>query len=312
MADNKNRAILTPSRIFIYGTLVKNPILVQVIGLCPAVAACADIYVATVLSTMIMLLLVICETVASSMLKKATVWVRMAVYFVIGLLLSGCATLFCEQFVPQIANTAGIYLPLMAASSAAALRCENFAVKKSVKLSFLDALANGMGTALVLLFSGFVRGLLGVGMIGNTVIFKEAPISGLAMPFGGFIILGFSAAILKWFISVFLSDYSHDMSFGIKRSKKKKSSVVRKVAPAKKAEAENETVTKEVMSENTVPTREEYGVESKEAELPSLIEEFDIDAFLSDDESVTIDYGLSSFDSILEELSVSKEENADE
>ncbi len=221
MADNRNKAILTPSRIFTYGILVKNPILVQVIGLCPAVAACADIYVATVLSLVILILLVICEFIASVFLKKVSPWIRIAVYFAAGLSVSSAATVFCEMNIPQIANTAGIYLPLMAASSAAALRCENFAVRKSLRLSIYDALANGIGTALVLLFTGFVRGLLGVGMIGDIVVFKEAPIAGLSMPFGGFIMLGFSAAVLKWFISSYLSAYSHDMSFGIKRTKKK-------------------------------------------------------------------------------------------
>ena len=298
MADNRNKAILTPSRIFIYGVLVKNPILVQVIGLCPAVAACADIYVATLLSAVILILLISCEIFASGFLKKASIWARISIYFVIGLLISSAATILCEKYIPQIANTAGIYLPLMAASSAAALRCENFAIKKSARLSFYDALANGLGTALVLLFTGFVRGLLSVGTIGDFVVFKEAPISGLSMPFGGFIMLGFSAAFLKWFISTFLSDFSHDMSFGIKRTKKKKTNVVETINKTEKEEPKP--------SENTVPEKEQDSGNF----LP--MDELYTEDFSLDEELDSILSGFSSLESILEDMSVSKEGEKDE
>lgn len=208
-----------------------------------------------------------------------------------GLLLSSAATIICENYIPQIANTAGVYLPLMAASSAAALRCENFAVKKSVRLSFYDALANGTGTMLVLLFTGFVRGLLGVGTIGDFVVFEEPPIAGLAMPFGGFLMLGFSAAFLKWFISTFLSDFSHDMSFGIKRSKKKS-------LPAIKKETE----------EKEVPLQEE----TTEDSVSPMLKEFNDETASLDSELDSILAGLSSLDSILEDLSIGKEDENDE
>ena len=298
MSDNKNKAILTPSRIFIYGVLVKNPILVQVIGLCPAVAACADVYVATLLSAVILILLVSCEVFASGFLKKTSPWTRIAIYFVTGLVISSAATILCEKYIPQIANTAGIYLPLMAASSAAALRCENFAVKKSVRLSFYDALANGLGTALVLLFTGFVRGLLSVGTIGDFVVFKEAPVSGLSMPFGGFIMLGFSAAFLKWFISTFLSDFSHDMSFGIKRTKKKKTNVVKTI---NKAEESDPKPSENIASENEQDTKSFLPIDETYTEDFSLDEELDF----------TLPEFLS-LENILEDMSVSKEGEKDE
>ena len=126
----------------------------------------------------------------------------------------------------------------MAASSAVALRCENFAVKKSLRLSFLDALANGLGTSLVLMSSGLIRGLLGSGTIGDWKVFAEPPLRGLAMPFGGFIVLGFSAAFLKWFISAFLTQYDAEMAFGIKRSRKPKpAAAVVQTTPAQPAQA---------------------------------------------------------------------------
>lgn len=218
----KKRSALTPSRIMLYGILIKNPVLVQVIGLCPAVAAAADIYVSALLSVLVTGLLILCECIASPVLKKVPGRIRVAIYFLIGLIACAETSFFLEKNAPDLLNSVGIYLPLMAASSVVALRAENFAVKKSFRLAFLDALANGMGTSLVLLTSGFVRGLLGSGMIGDYRVFTEPPLRGLAMPFGGFIVLGFSAAFLKWFISTFLKQFDARMEFGIRRRAKKK------------------------------------------------------------------------------------------
>ncbi len=237
----KKRAVLTPSRILIHGILVKNPVLVQVIGLCPAVAAAADIYASTVLSLLVTGLMIICECFASLFLKKVPRRVRVAMYFIIGLVVCAYTSAFLERGAPELLNRVGVYLPLMAASSAVALRCENFAVNKSLRLSFLDALANGLGTSLVLMTSGLVRGLLGSGTIGDWKVFSVPPLRGLAMPFGGFIVLGFSAAFLKWFISVFLSQYDSEMAFGIKKNRKpKQTATVVQTVPAKSV-AEPET-----------------------------------------------------------------------
>lgn len=217
----KKRAVLTPKRIFTHGVIVKNPVLVQVIGLCPAVAA-ADLLSAALLSAILIVLMVLCECTASLFLKKVSRSVRVGIYFLIGLSVCVGCTYLLEQNLPEMLNLVGIYLPLMAASSAVALRSENFAVKKSVRLSFLDALANGIGTALVLMLCGAVRELLGSGTLLEQKVFVTAPLRGLAMPFGGFIVLGFMAAILKRFISGRLTQYDAEMAFGIEKRKKKK------------------------------------------------------------------------------------------
>ena len=218
----KKRSSLSPSRILLYGMIVKNPVLVQVIGLCPAVAAAADIYVSTLLSVLVTGLLILCECIASLVLKKVPGRVRVAIYFLIGLVVCAETSYFLEQNAPDLLNSAGVYLPLMAASSVVALRAENFAVKKSVHLAFWDALANGIGTSLVLLASGFVRGLFGSGTVAGYTVFADPPLQILSMPVGGFIVLGFGAAFLKWFISTFLRQFDAQMEFGIRKKRKQK------------------------------------------------------------------------------------------
>ena len=221
----KKKTISPTSRILLHGTLLQNPVLVQVIGLCPAVAAAADLYVSTLLSTLVTVLLIVCECLACLTLKKVPPRIRVAVYFILGLLICAETAFFLEQYAPDLRESAGVYLPLMAASSLVALRCEKIAVKQKLRVAFLDAVANGVGTAIVLLLSGFWRGLLGSGMIGDLVVFPNPPLRGLAMPFGGFLILGFLAALLKWFSSVALGQ-NVQMAFGIRRKARKSEPVV--------------------------------------------------------------------------------------
>lgn len=217
------------ARIFLQGVLLRNPVLVQVIGLCPAVAAAADIYVSALLSVLVTGLLILCECIASLLLKKVPRRVRVAIYFVIGLIVCAEAAFFLEQNAPELREAAGVYLALMAASSLVALRCEKCAVKQKLRVSFLDALSNGIGASLVLLVSGFVRGLLGSGTVGGLQVFDTPPLRGLSMPFGGFIVLGFLAAFLKWFSGVFLEQEAQ-MAFGIRRVRRKAPTAVESVS----------------------------------------------------------------------------------
>ena len=156
------------------------------------------------------------------MLKPLSSWFRVAVYMIMGLLFICPLMYILDEAGFAVVNNAGIYLPLMAANSVVALRCEKFAVKRNAFLSFYDALATGVGVSAVLILSGFVRELLGSGTVAGRAVFDFAPLPALTMPFGGFVVLGFSAAILKWFISAFLSEYSHDMPFKIKKAQKRR------------------------------------------------------------------------------------------
>lgn len=314
MPEHK-RAALTPKRIFTHGVIVKNPVLVQVIGLCPAVAAAADLLSAALLSAVLIVLMILCECTASLFLKKASRSVRVGIYFLIGLAVCvGCTSLL-EERLPEMLNLVGIYLPLMAASSAVALRSENFAVKKSVRLSFLDALANGVGTALVLMICGSVRELLGNGTLLEQKLFETAPLRGLAMPFGGFIVLGFSAAVLKRFISGKLKQYDSEMAFGIEKRKKKRPPQTSAEPTATPAEQNREAPSAEV----PVPQEQPQETDTEESHAADFYEQAseDLEADLDDTLFQTEDFSVQEeLNAIMEKigtfediLAAAKEEN---
>ena len=314
------------ARIFLQGVLLRNPVLVQVIGLCPAVAAAADLYVSVLLSVLVTGLLIVCECIASLLLKRIPRRARVAIYFVIGLAVCAETAYFLEQNAPELRERAGIYLSLMAASSVVALRCEKCAVTQKLRVSFLDALANGVGASLVLLASGLVRGLLGSGMIGDLQVFSTPPLRGLAMPFGGFIVLGFLAAFLKWFSGVFLEQEAQ-MAFGIRRAKRKKPITVESVpqktqaeAPVQKAEPQTQTTkpaqsapqtqaAKPAPEMKSAPKKAQPEEDAAEDAADNPAEAFyaeasdDPDAELTDDLFATLDFSVQAeLDAILESI----------
>ena len=319
MRDKKQPSL--SARIFLQGVLLRNPVLVQVVGLCPAVAAAADLYVSVLLSVLVTGLLIVCECVASLLLKKIPRRVRVAVYFLIGLVVCAETAYFLELNAPELRERAGVYLALMAASSVVALRCEKCAVKQKLHVSFLDALANGVGASLVLLASGLVRGLLGSGMIGDWQVFAEPPLRGLSMPFGGFIVLGFMAAFLKWFSGMFLEQEAQ-MAFGIRRTVKRKAptaveSVSGQTQTADEAQQAKPEQTRPPVQEPAPAQEAEETEEEVTAENPA--EAFyeqasdDPDAELTDELFSALDFSVQAqVDAILKSIEgTAQEEEAD-
>lgn len=197
MPANREQKTAPLQDVFLKGILVHNPILVQVIGICPVVAAAVSLRAAALLAGIYTLILILTEVIASAFLKKTIRWVRVMLYMLIGLAVVSPFSCYLEKNNAGIRITVGIYLSLLAANSLAVLRCEKIAVKNTVKYTFFDSLAASIGYSAVFLLVGFIRELVG----NNTIWDKPVPFlpkaSGMLMPFGGFIVLGFLAATLR-------------------------------------------------------------------------------------------------------------------
>lgn len=201
--------------VFLKGIVVHNPVLVQVIGICPVVAAAVSLRAAALLASIYTLVLILTEVIASAFLKKTVRWVRVAIYMLIGLAVISPFSYFLEKNDAGIRLTVGIYLSLLAANSLAVLRCEKIAVKQSVKYSFFDALAASIGYSTVFILVGFVRELFGSGAILDKPVRFIVKTPGMLMPFGGFLVLGFMAAALRSFIIRHYPQYAKAMMIRI-------------------------------------------------------------------------------------------------
>ncbi len=184
------------------GALIYNPVLVQLVGLCPVVAASSTFLQALTLSAAMCVELIVVCVIASALLRNLPRWIRVPVYFIIGLALVCPALYAFETYsLNDISLGMKIYLPLTAVNSVVAVHCEQFSVKNSVKLAFFDAVASGIGISAIFLITGAVREILGKSSFAGISLNLPITFKGMALPFGCLILLGFLAALLKSFVA---------------------------------------------------------------------------------------------------------------
>lgn len=178
-----------------------NPVLVQAVGLCPVIAMATTLKGSALLALVAATAITLCELIASVFLKAVPRWVRTGLYIILGGAIITPFMILIEKLNPELFGSLGIYLPVMAVNSLLVLRCERFAVKLSPSAALKDGFTASLGYAAVLLLVGTVREILGSGSIAGFKFYEGRTLSGLLLPFGGFLMLGFAAAALRTFIS---------------------------------------------------------------------------------------------------------------
>lgn len=193
---------ITFKDMLVKGALIFNPVLIQLVGLCPVVAASTTLAGSAALSAALCIELTATCVIASALFKKIPRWVRVPLYLLIGLALI-CPVLWYIETQTLINVSLGmkIYIPLVAINSVTAVHCEQFAVKNSVKMAFFDAAAVSIGASAVMLIVGAVREIFGSGTLAGVKLDLPVIFKGMAMPFGCLILLGFMAAGLKAFLN---------------------------------------------------------------------------------------------------------------
>lgn len=196
--SDRNRKIADGIR---NSALIQNPVLFEAIGIAPIAAIAVSLKTAIILAVASCLELVIIELFTCLALKKVKSYFRMPVYAVLGMLINLPVFMFFAKFTPNEALNVGIFLPLLAVNSLIALHCERFAVKNKMKDTFVDAISAAAGYAFVLLLVGTAREILGSGTIYSVDLHLPVQLSGLLMPFGGLLLVGFLAAAVKALIA---------------------------------------------------------------------------------------------------------------
>ena len=193
--------------------VIKNPLLFEAIGLCPVVAISTSLRLSVFLAIVTAIEMIVCEILASLLLKNVRRYWRVALYAIFGVGVISPIMIFVNKFFPEISINFGIYLPLMAVNSLIALHCERIAVKNNVKDSFIDATSASLSYAVVAIVVGLLREFLANGTIGGININMPVKFPALATPFGGLLIIGFLAAGLKAFVMAKYPDKSPDRAF---------------------------------------------------------------------------------------------------
>ena len=185
-------------KVLINGVIKENPTFVLLLGMCPTLATTSSAIngMSMGLATMFVL---ICSNMVISVLKNVIPdMVRIPAYIVVIATFVTIIEMAMNAYVPALADSLGIFIPLIVVNCIVLGRAESFASKNGVFASIFDGAGMGLGFTLSLSVLGGIRELLGTGKIFSINIYPEQYGSLLfVLAPGAFIVLGYLIAIFN-------------------------------------------------------------------------------------------------------------------
>jgi len=185
-------------KVLINGIIKENPTFVLLLGMCPTLATTSSAIngMSMGLATLFVL---ICSNMVISMLKNLIPdMVRIPAYIVVIATFVTIIEMLMNAYVPALADSLGIFIPLIVVNCIVLGRAEAFASKNGVFAAIFDGAGMGLGFTLSLTILGAIRELIGTGKIFNLTIYPEQYGSLLfVLAPGAFIVLGYLIAIFN-------------------------------------------------------------------------------------------------------------------
>jgi electron transport complex protein RnfE len=190
----------TPNQDFLRGIWRENPVLIQMLGLCPALAVTNSVANSLAMGVATFFVLMGSSLLVSSFKRFVPHEVRISTYILIIATFVTIADMLLEAIVPVVHKALGAFVALIVVNCMILSRQEAFASKRPLGRSLLDAAGTGFGFVIALLMMGGVRELLGNGtLLGVNVLGANyEPWVIMVLPPGGFLTLGFLLLGLSW------------------------------------------------------------------------------------------------------------------
>lgn len=181
------------------GLIKENPTLVLVLGLCPSLAVTTSVINALGMGLATTFVLIMSNMLVSLLKNVIPDKVRIPAYIVVIATFVSIVDLVLQGFVPALASSLGLFIPLIVVNCIVLGRAEAFASKNSVFDSLLDGIGMGLGFTLALFIIGACREILGSGAIFGYKFIQGDGILVFVLAPGAFIVMGFVIAIVKYF-----------------------------------------------------------------------------------------------------------------
>ena len=203
------------------GLVTNNPVLVQLVGMCATMAITTSLFNGVGMGLSVLVILTCCNVVVSLLRKIIPGEIRLAIFVVV---IAGFVTivdLVLQAYVPALAESLGVFIPLIVVNCIIIGRAEAFCSKNGVFASFIDGISQGLGYTLVLIAMCVIREFLGSGTIGAGLFGLDAAgklvveigakgiqvfpaeygIMYMILPFGGFVTLGVLIALMQYVLA---------------------------------------------------------------------------------------------------------------
>jgi electron transport complex protein RnfE len=196
-------------RIFTDGLWTNNVTLVQILALCPTLAVTSTATNGLGMGLATTAVLAVSNLLIASIRHLISEQVRIPVFVVLIATLVTLVDMSLNAWMHELYKVLGLFIALIVVNCAILGRAEAFAQKNTVASSLADGLATGLGFTLALVLIGGVREIIGAGtlfanasgLLGEHFRFLEMVILPdyrgfllLALPPGGFLVLGFILA----------------------------------------------------------------------------------------------------------------------
>ncbi len=199
MDSPERRAFLTP-------LVGNNPITLQILGICSALAVTKTLATALIMSAAVLAVLTLSNGIVSSIRHHMPRNVRLIIQITIICSLVIVVDQVLKAFAYGMSKQLSVFVGLIVTNCIILGRAESFAMKNNVRTSLMDGLGNGLGYSWILITVGSIRELLGAGtLLGLEVLRTVAaggwfePVALMLLPPSAFFIIGFLIwAIRAW------------------------------------------------------------------------------------------------------------------
>ena len=194
----------TPRDVLIDPLFNNNPIALQVLGICSALAVTTKMETSVVMAIAVVFVISFSNFFVSILRNLIPTNVRIIVQLTIIASLVIVVDQFLRAFAFEISKTMSVFVGLIITNCIVMGRAEAFAMKNPPLVSFLDGVGNGMGYSLILLVVGFLRELFGSGKLWGYSVLPLVTEGGWYVPNGlmllppsAFFIIGLTIWLLR-------------------------------------------------------------------------------------------------------------------
>lgn len=188
------------SKQFTNGIWVENPVLIQLLAMCPTLAITNSVANALTMGAATTFVLVSSNVVVSLLRKQLQPHLRILVYMLIIATFVTIADYALQAFMFPMSQALGPYVPLIIVNCVILSRAEICACKSAAPRSFLDGIGMGVGFTIALTILGVIRELLGAKTILGHQVLPDSfePWVVMILPSGAFLTLGFVIGLVMY------------------------------------------------------------------------------------------------------------------
>jgi len=176
------------SKVFFDPLFNNNPIALQVLGICSALAVTTKLETSLVMSMAVIFVAAFSNLAVSLIRNHVSTSVRILVEMTIIASLVIIADQLIKAYAYDISKQLSIFVGLIITNCIILGRTEAFALKNPPVISLVDGIGNGLGYSMILLIVGFLRELIGSGKLFGISIFPLVTEGGWYIPNGLFLL----------------------------------------------------------------------------------------------------------------------------